>query len=145
LTESKKGTPGFVLRFRVLCNVDEPEAPLEQYQRGITWWLTDNTWEWLKSDLESLGYTGPDFSSLDPDTPKFHCFRDLEIEVRCKHEKNEEDGELYERWYLRNGKRKLKDRSKLAHFNQLMRRKSERENGGDVGVGVGITDADVPF
>jgi hypothetical protein len=144
LTESKKGTPAFVLRFRLLCNLDEPETPLEKYQRDLIWWLTPKMVEWLKRDLASLGYSGPDLNGIDPDVPGFHSFRDQEIAVRLKYEKSE-DGELKERWYLGNGTRKLKDKSKVEYINELMRCKKGGGNGGGAAGGGDPSEDDVLF
>jgi hypothetical protein len=40
---SQKQTPGFVLYFRVLKNLDQPNAPVKPYQRDLTMWLNNDS------------------------------------------------------------------------------------------------------
>jgi hypothetical protein len=140
-TEStQKGTLGLVLAFRVLSNLSQPDAPVKQFQRDTTLWITDKTAKRVLDDLHGLGYLGTTLSGVHPATEGFHDFRDLEIEMTCKHEPNER-GEVYEQWNLDSSKPKLKDRGKLQYFDDLL-----RANGGHGAAGVaGIADNDVPF
>jgi hypothetical protein len=147
VVSAKKRTSGFVLTFIPLCRLDQPETPLEKVQRDATLWITDATWERVQQQLEDLGYEGDDLDGVDPDIEGFHSFSGVEAEFRCKDRVSETDGETYETWDLAIVQRKLKDRSKLAHFNELMRRKkngggSSGPNGG--GSPSGAAD-DAPF
>jgi hypothetical protein len=54
-TESQlKGTLGFILSFRVLSNLDRPDAPISSYQRDATLWVTDKTYERTLQQLHNL-------------------------------------------------------------------------------------------
>jgi hypothetical protein len=58
-------------------------------------------------------------SGVDPDTPNFHDFRDLSIEVICCHERSQ-DGRLRERWRLLTNNRNLRDKSKLRQLDRIL-------------------------
>ena len=115
---AKKHTIGFVLSFIPLCRLDQREVPLEKVQRDAFLWITNETWDRVQHHLEDLGYAGDDFDGVNPDIEGFHSFSGVEAEFRCKDRVSETDGETYETWDLAIVQRKLKDRSKLAHFNE---------------------------
>ena len=139
----QKKTPGFMLTFRVVCNLDQPEAPLiKSYQRQVTWWITEKTVKRLLHVLHALGYTGTTLSGVDPDTKDFHDFRGQEIELVCKHERNEKD-EVFEQWTFENSKPNLEDKSQLRYFDRLLNDDGQPVNGG--AETVGISDSEVPF
>jgi hypothetical protein len=77
-------------------------------------------------DLYVLGYYGRTLSGVDPDTPDFHDFRDLEIEVVCCHEQAQ-DGKMWERWRLRTNNQNLADKSKLRQLDRIL---ASHTNGG---------------
>ena len=139
----EKGTPGFTLTFRVLRNVDEPEATVKTFQRSTTWWLTKKTVKRFLHDLHVLGYAGADIKDVDPDTPNFHDFRDQEVELTCEHEKT--PAGVFEQWGLPNSKLvRLQDKSQLDELNRLLNSEPEPEPE-PVSMTFGITDDDVPF
>jgi hypothetical protein len=138
-----KKTLGFTLTFRVVCNLDQPEAPLiKSYQRDVTWWITEKTAKRFLHDLHALGYSGTTLSGVDPDTEDFHDFRGQEIALVCKHERNEKD-EVFERWSFENSKPNLEDKSQLGYFDRLLNDGGRPVN--DDAETPRISDSDVPF
>jgi hypothetical protein len=143
-TESKmKKTLGFVLDFRVVCRLDQPESAVKSYQRDVTLWITEKTVKRVLHQLRELGYQGTELTGVDPDNAEgFHSFRDLEIELMCSHEPNER-GELYEQWSFETSKQNLTDKTLLRQFDRLLKPEPEMTTiGADT---TGITDSDVPF
>ena len=142
IESQQKKTPGFMLTFRVLCNLEQPEASVKSYQRDVTWWITEKTVKRVLHELRALGYTGTTLSGVDPDTKDFYDFRSQEIELACKHERNEKD-EVFELWSFESSKPKLEDKSQLDYFDRLL-----NDDGRSVNCGaknVRISDSDVPF
>jgi hypothetical protein len=138
----QKGTLGFVLTFRVLCQLDQPESPVKPYQRDAILWVTHRTVKRVLDQLHQLGYEGADLSGVDPDTEGFHDFRDTEVVATCSHEPNGK-GEVYEQWSLEVGKQNLKDKTLLCHFDRLLALEHEMATVG--AEKTGITNDDVPF
>jgi hypothetical protein len=138
-----KKTLGFTLTFRVVSNLDQPEAPhIKSYQREVTWWITEKTVKRFLHVLRALGYTGTTISGVHPDTKDFHDFRGQEIELTCKHERNEKD-EVFEQWSFENSKPNLEDKSQLGYFDRLLSDDGRSVNG-DAET-VSISDSEVPF
>ncbi len=102
LGEAKTGTPQFVLQFTVLGKVD-PSDPTRyipaaaQYERTHFRAITDKTIKDFLEDLKILGFKGSAFRELDPNTPGFHDFRGLDVDMWCAHEDDQEGGKR-ERW-----------------------------------------------
>ena len=138
-TESpQKGTLGFSLAFRVVKNLDEPDAPIKSTHRGLTMWISEKNVSRVLHDLHTLGYEGSTLAGVDPDAEDVHDFRDTEVEMVCAHE----DG--FERWSLRATKQHLKDKSKLRELDRVLNPK--RPTGGTPDeASHEITDSDIPF
>lgn len=104
---STKGTPQFVLRFKVLGTPD-PDTPenfikdANQYERSLYRYLTEASAEYTVADLRSLGFEGDSFKLLDPSTPGFHNFAGLVVDMICDHEQNDKK-EWQEKWGLLRG------------------------------------------
>jgi hypothetical protein len=144
-TESPtKATPGFVLAFRVVRSLDEPDLTVKAYQRDMTWWLTPKTVRRALHDLHVLGYEGKDLDGVDPDNDSrvFHDFKDQEIELICTHETSSEG--VFERWSLPNSKPRLQDKSQLRKLDRLLNPEPARVDSAAEN-DLGITDEDVPF
>ena len=97
LGEAKTGTPQFVLQFTVLGKVD-PSDPTRyipaaaQYERTHFRAITDKTIKYFFEDLKILGFKGSSFRELDPNTPGFHDFRGLDVDMWCSHEDDQDGG-----------------------------------------------------
>jgi hypothetical protein len=104
LGEAKTGTPQFVLQFTVLGKVD-PSDPTRylpaaaQYERTHFRAITDKTIKYFLEDLKILGFKGASFRELDPNTPGFHDFRGLDVDMWCSYE-DDQDGGKRERWAI---------------------------------------------
>jgi hypothetical protein len=98
MTKAKTGTPQFVLRFKVLTYADGSSVP-RQYERTMYRSITDKTMEYVKQDLETLGFKGTSLRQLDPNQGDFQDLSGIEVELYCKHEEGQ-DGELREKWML---------------------------------------------
>jgi hypothetical protein len=138
----QKGTPGFLLSFRVLENLDNPEAPVKSYLRNTTLWITERTKPRVLHQLHELGYKGSTLSGVDPDNPGFHSFADVEAEMVCTHETT--DRGTFERWELGsngggNKPQKLRDKSILRQLD------GEVDQSLVVATEAGVTDDDIPF
>lgn len=98
LTESRqKKTEQFFVSFQITGQVqDGHEVDCPSSEQTIYRPITDNTIDFLVEDLKNLGFTGTDFSLLDPETPGAHDFAGHEFEARCSHE--EYLGKMQERW-----------------------------------------------
>jgi hypothetical protein len=140
IESAQKGTLGFTLSFRVLASLDQPETPIKSFQRDTTLWITDKTVKRVLHELHNLGYPGVTLSGVDPDTPGFHDFRDLEINLICQHEHGGD--EVYERWSLETARANLENKWQLRRFDRMLNPKPPRANGDAQG---GITEGDVPF
>jgi hypothetical protein len=137
-----KETLGFVLDFRPLCRLDQPEVPLKSLLREVTLWITENTVKRVLHQLHQLGYAGMDLKGVDPDSENFHDFRDVDTDLTCTHEPGDK-GEMYERWSFEEAKQNLSDKTLLRHFDRLLKPEPKMAVvGGDK---TGITDDDVPF
>lgn len=145
-TESEKQTPGFVLYFRVLQSVDQPDAPVKGIQRDLTMWISDRTKDRVWRQLSKLGYNGNTFAGLNPKNPGFHDLSGVEIEVECKHERGmgeKNKDELFERWqFPQADKPPLTRMSALRRFD---RGPSETPLPVGEAAAVGVSDDDVPF
>jgi hypothetical protein len=139
-TSRVKGTLGFILTFRPLCQLEKPEVVLPSLLRETTFWITENTHKRVLHQLHTLGYVGSTLAGVDPDTPGFHDFSDVEIDLTCEH-KPGDDGELYENWSYDDRKQNLTDKSLLRHFDRITKSEQEPVIAGSNG----ITDEDVPF
>jgi hypothetical protein len=62
----QKSTPGLMLSFRVIQNLDDPEASVKSYQRSLTLWITPRTRARVLHQLHELGYEGDTLSGVDP-------------------------------------------------------------------------------
>ncbi len=102
LGETSTGKPQFVLRFQVLGLVDPKDpsryiAGAQQYERTHYRAITDKTIQYFIEDLKLLGFKGESFKALDPNNDGFHDFRDLDIDMWCSHE-NDQEGKPREKW-----------------------------------------------
>lgn len=152
-TESSlKGTRGLVLVFQVLANVTEPDKPVVyRFPRKTTLWVTTKTFQRVLQTLQGLGYRGKTLSGVDPACQDYHSFRDVEGEMECRHE-TDENGTTWEKWEIARGEIRLRDGSAFEEFDEILRceqaagNKPAAEGNGDaVSVRDGITDDDVPF
>jgi hypothetical protein len=141
---SQKGTLGFSLRFLVIRNSDQPNAPCKEYLREIIWWISDKTLDRTMHDLRTLGYRGSTLAGVDPDTCDFHDFRNQEIELVCEHEPDPKNC-MQERWSFRTSRARLKDKSKIRFFDRMLAPRQGPAEGDSIGSDQGITDEDVPF
>jgi hypothetical protein len=137
---SHRGTPGFLLTFRVLRNLDDPEVAVRPYQRSTTLWLTKNTKPRVLHELHKLGYPGDTLQGVDPDVEGFYDFRGVEADMICRHDVNVNTKGVYEQWEFDGRPPKLKDKSLLAALDGKKRAPDGRDDNGGC-----ITDADVPF
>jgi hypothetical protein len=140
--ESRQGTPGLSLTFKVIQNLDNPEAPVKSYKRSLTLWVSEKTRSRVMHQLHQLGYEGDTFTGVDPDTKGFHSFAETETDAVCAHESN--DRGTFEQWTLAsngggNKPQKLRDKSILRRLD------GEEVDQGLVAPEADITDDDVPF
>lgn len=101
LVKAGTGTPQLVIRFTVERYWDKDkkaEVPCEQrYERTIYRTITAKTAEYVKQDLDNLGFTGTSFKELDPNTAGHFDLTGREINVFVKHEADQESN-LREKW-----------------------------------------------
>jgi hypothetical protein len=102
--ETKTGKPQFVLNFKVLGTPDpaDPEHYIvvnPQYTRTYYRVITDKTIDFLKEDLQALGFNKGSFKFLDPSTPDFQDFTGAVVDMYCKHGENQ-DKQPKEDWGL---------------------------------------------
>jgi hypothetical protein len=102
--KAKTGNYQFLLCVKVLGtpDADNPENYIEaaqQYERTIYRPITEKSVEYVKDDLDKLGFTGTSFSQLDPSNPKAQLFTGQIIDCYCKHGKTL-DNEPKEDWGL---------------------------------------------
>lgn len=101
LVKAGTGTPQFVIRFTVerFWNkaTKQEEICKEHYERTIYRAITAKSAEYVKQDLDNLGFTGTSFKELDPNTPNHFDFTGKEIRVFCKHEADTESN-MREKW-----------------------------------------------
>ena len=101
LVKAGTGTPQFVIRFTVerFWNKDaKSEEPCAQkYERTIYRTITAKTAEYVKQDLDNLGFTGTSLKDLDPKSPNHFDLTGREINVFVKHEADQESN-LREKW-----------------------------------------------
>jgi hypothetical protein len=101
LVKAGTGTPQLVIKFTVERfwnkekKAEEPVA--ERHTRTIYRTITAKTAEYVKQDLENLGFTGESLSELDPKTPGYFDLTGHEINVFVKHEADQESN-LREKW-----------------------------------------------
>jgi hypothetical protein len=90
----------FVLWFKVLSNLDNPNAPVKPFERKVTLWVSEQEGSYARfiKRLQSLGYPGDTLQGVDPEVAGFHDFRDVEAEMLCEHQHNADRGETYENW-----------------------------------------------
>jgi hypothetical protein len=117
LGETKSGNPQLVLSFTILgmVNLSDPEGDLlscPQGERTIYRPLTENTLDYAKQDMDTLGWYGDRWSQFDEENPQFVSIIGNEYPFYCKHKnkqvKNEETGkwvdadpvELREEWSI---------------------------------------------
>lgn len=103
LSEAKTGTPQFCVRFLVVgkINLADPEGDLitcQQAERTVYRPITDNTIEYVKKDLELLGFSGSSFKLLDPNTPGYQDFTGKELAFYCSHQPGQGNVGLREQW-----------------------------------------------
>lgn len=100
LVKSKnKGTPQLVIRFTVESKADGTDSGPKR-ERTMYRAITSNTIEYVKEDLQKLGFTGTSIGEVDPNSPKFSFnMVGQEIGVYCKHEADQESN-LGEKWQL---------------------------------------------
>lgn len=101
LVKAGTGTPQLVIRFTVerFWNKEKKaeEVVAEKHTRTIYRTITAKTAEYVKQDLDNLGFTGTSFKELDPNTPGHFDLTGKEINVFVKHEADQESN-LREKW-----------------------------------------------
>ena len=97
MIKASTGTPQFVLKFRVLRLADGGKVS-HQYERSAYRAITEKTVEYLKRDLESLGFTGGSLKRLDPANTDHQSFAGVQWEFDCKHEAHYQTGQPQEKW-----------------------------------------------
>lgn len=159
LGKAGTGTPQFVLRFRVLGKPDPKDEtnyiPVQENERTMFRSITEKTIQYVTEDLEQLGYPANGFGPLDPNHPNHHSFVGQQIDVYCKHEKDQQ-GDLRERWQLSRGPGALKveplDNKGVRELDALFGKslqaslpKTKPAPRAATASASGITDEDVPF
>lgn len=96
LSESSKGTPQIVIRFKVL-EFESGDPVNQQYERTVYRAITEKTMPYVTADLKVLGYTRDSFKFLDPKVQGFHSFDGQEAIFVCNHEPDLQ-GDLREKW-----------------------------------------------
>lgn len=146
LGTSKKGTPQFTLRFKVLAMADGV-AVRQQYERTLYMPLTEKTVRFAKEALQRIGFTGNNFQQLDPARPGYHNFAGLETQFYCKHE--EYMGQTNERWqisrYATPPKPSLQPDTSQIHDLDEVFPKAHGRNPIVNDHGLTVTDEDIPF
>lgn len=126
LGTTQTGKPQWVLTFIVQAFLlNGNEEAVSQSERRIYRVITDNTFQYLKDDVEhlmTLGEISGDvtgFEALDLGNPGALDFRGVKFEAYCKHE--EYQGDIKERWQISSGKREVEplDNSELRKLNNL--------------------------
>jgi hypothetical protein len=147
-----KGTKAFVLEFRVLKRVENPEATLQSQPRVAEFWLTSKTIGRVRSDLRLLGFTGSRISELHPQSPDYFSLIGCEITMYCRHGWDQE-GNPREQWGPRGSSMlPLTKTEELEELDAVLavidREKEQKRNPKTALVAandLGITDDDVPF
>jgi hypothetical protein len=96
-----KGTPGFVLRLRILGRLDAQDAlhDCPRYERRYTQFLANDTGaRILLGDLRALGIELASLLQLDRRTKDHIDLVGRKIRMRCDHENYQ--GELREKWSI---------------------------------------------
>jgi|SRR5580700_1124429 hypothetical protein len=102
LGKNKKDNPQLVIRFEVRGGIDpqDPDGALlntgEIYERTMYRVITDKTVDWVKKDLQALGFEGQGFADITD-----NCFAGKDLVFECKHEDYE--GSTNERWQIAHG------------------------------------------
>jgi hypothetical protein len=161
LGKAKTGTPQFILKFLVLgVSLGEQEYDqTTQYERTMYRAITEKTIEYVKEDLQAIGFNRESFKYLDPNQNDFQDFTGAELTMYCSHE-NDQNGDMRERWGIDRGARGLKVdplepkgmRELDALFGKHLKglkpatppARNAAEQPGSLAV-AGITDDDVPF
>ncbi len=100
--KNKKDNPQLVIRFQVKGGIDpqDPDGALvntgEIYDRTMYRVITDKTVDWVKKDLQALGFEGSGFADITP-----NCFAGKELVFECRHE--EYEGAVNEKWQIAHG------------------------------------------
>lgn len=144
LGESKeKKTPQWVLTFDVVGKINpaDPEGELigcDQYERSIFRVITDKTVDYLIEDVKRLCERAGikpvllGFEYLDPKTPGFLDFKDVEFEAYCKHDTYE--GKTREQWGISRGSKGLEvtplDDNGVRNLNAMFGRHLKSLGGG---------------
>lgn len=88
------------------------------YERSIFRVITENTIDFLVTDLKNLGYTPDTFDALDPAHPQAFNFEGIEVKVRCVHE--DYKGETKEKWQFAWGQEiKPLERKEVSQLNAM--------------------------
>lgn len=132
LTKSKnKGTEQFFVTFTVLAQIqDGDEADCPTSDQTIYRPITDNTIDFIVEDLKHLGFTGTDFTMLEPESPNAHDFAGVEFLAKCSHE--EYQGKTNERWSFAwgGGEAPKLEASAVSKLNQRFGAKLKQAMGG---------------
>lgn len=83
----EKGTPSFWMDFEFTQITDNDNNP---YTVRQTWWITDNTIDYMLRDLYVLGWSGKDMTELDPNEAASFSFygHDVLLTVEMQEYKN---------------------------------------------------------
>ncbi len=117
LVKAGTGTPQFVIRFTVE-RTSRGEDPNGKFERTIYRAITEKTKDYVKEDLEALGFTGKSFSDLSPNSPNHFDLTGKEISVYCKHESDTESN-MREKWSISKFKSKEIEGEPVTDFASL--------------------------
>lgn len=81
--EAKTGTPGFSLKIQPISYYGTTnEVPCDDGDPAfITWWMSENSVEYMVRDLKGLGWNAVSFEDLKPGAYNFHDFSGLEFDA----------------------------------------------------------------
>lgn len=96
--ETPNGSPYFALMIEPTASKGANTLPAQIYEREITLYVTDKSYQYTVEKLRKLGWQGSKFSELDPSNDEYHSFVDLELDVTCS--LNEKG---YDEWNLSKG------------------------------------------
>lgn len=114
--QNSNGKPYFAIEFEPTEATGANDMPETVYRRELTLYMSEAAAKYSIDNLRRLGWSGTDFTELEPSSANPHLFGGDEIEVVCEH-----DGE-YERWNLPapgNGAAKESDSAVAGKLNKL--------------------------
>lgn len=104
LGETSTGNPQIILSFEVkgMVNPADPEGDLlgvnANYERSVYRVITENTIDYVKADLDILGWYGVRWSQFDEGSSECVDIRGKEIAFICTHENKQTKDETTGKW-----------------------------------------------